>query len=48
MIALHREKRGTGSLNDSSLSFSHFLSGVVYVFIKSCMSAVMREISSWH
>lgn len=48
MIALDGEKRDTGSLNNSSLSFSHFISGVVCVFTKSCMSAVIREMSSWH
>lgn len=48
MIALNEEKRDSGSLNNSSLSFSHFFSAVVCIFIKSCMSAVMREMSSWH
>lgn len=48
MIALEGEKRDTGSLNNSSLSFSHFFSGVVCVFTKSCMSAMIREMSSWH
>lgn len=40
MIALDGEKRYTGSLNNSSLSFSLLFSGVVCVFIKSCMTAV--------
>lgn len=48
MIALDGEKKDTGSLNNSSPSFSHFCSGMVCVFIKSCMSAEMREMSSWH
>lgn len=48
MITLDGKKRDTESLNNSSLSFSHFFSGVVCVFIKSCMRAVMREMSSWH
>lgn len=43
VIALDGEKRYTGSLNNSSLSFSHFFSGVVCVFVKSCMTAVRWE-----